>query len=345
MQLSRRNFLKISSLFSASLIFDIKNHNLSFILNNKAVFSSFPLGRILYEGAQSYQEPSERSKVIDQFKLDEVIEISDPIIMPSEQIQQETWFQLKDRSYIKTQNLQPVQNILNIPRTEISKNGLLAEITVPFTTAYHNRKNIVKPNEIFYYGSLHWVYGLGIGPENQSYYLVREDRWGDGYYVDATHMRIIENEELSPISADVDIRDKNITISINDQLVIAYEKDQPVFLSSMASGLLTEDKDLSTPAGRYKINYKRPSRHMVHSDRAGSTSSALFGVPWVSYFTNSGIAFHGTYWHNDFTHPRSHGCINLPIPAARWLYLWTLPVVPAKEKTYVSSYGTPVEVI
>jgi len=37
----------------------------------------------------------------------------------------------------------------------------------------------------------------------------------------------------------------------------------------------------------------------------------LPGVPWNSYITEEGIAFHGTYWHNNFGKPRSHGCINL----------------------------------
>lgn len=34
------------------------------------------------------------------------------------------------------------------------------------------------------------------------------------------------------------------------------------------------------------------------------------GIPWVSYFTGGGIAIHGTYRHDDYSMPRSHGCVN-----------------------------------
>ena len=97
------------------------------------------------------------------------------------------------------------------------------------------------------------------------------------------------------------------------QVMTAYEKNEPIFMSELASGQLNGDSNLTTPTGEYFVNYKRPSRHMAHSDRTGADGDELYGVPWVSYFTDSGIAFHGTYWHNNFTRPRSHGCINLPI--------------------------------
>jgi lipoprotein-anchoring transpeptidase ErfK/SrfK len=45
-------------------------------------------------------------------------------------------------------------------------------------------------------------------------------------------------------------------------------------------------------------------------------------VPFVQYFTNYGHALHGAYWHNDFGNVRSHGCVNLPLPFAEWLWYW-----------------------
>jgi lipoprotein-anchoring transpeptidase ErfK/SrfK len=35
-----------------------------------------------------------------------------------------------------------------------------------------------------------------------------------------------------------------------------------------------------------------------------------------------GYGLHGTYWHDNFGHPMSHGCVNLPTPEAAWLYTW-----------------------
>ena len=60
----------------------------------------------------------------------------------------------------------------------------------------------------------------------------------------------------------------------------------------------------------------------------------LPNVPYVMYFEGSGIpryrgyGLHGTYWHNSFGTPRSHGCVNLPTPVAQRLYSWTTPVIP-----------------
>ena len=45
-------------------------------------------------------------------------------------------------------------------------------------------------------------------------------------------------------------------------------------------------------------------------------------VPDVMYFTNEGHALHGTYWHHNFGQEMSHGCVNLPMDVAAWMYQW-----------------------
>jgi lipoprotein-anchoring transpeptidase ErfK/SrfK len=71
----------------------------------------------------------------------------------------------------------------------------------------------------------------------------------------------------------------------------------------------------------------------------------LPGVPWICYITEKGISFHGTYWHNDYGRPRSHGCINLTPAAAKWLFRWTLPIVPADSQDVYEDFGTQVDVV
>ena len=53
-------------------------------------------------------------------------------------------------------------------------------------------------------------------------------------------------------------------------------------------------------------------------------------VPWTQYF-DGGAALHGAWWHNNFGHPMSHGCVNVQTPTenTRWPnatpeanYLW-----------------------
>jgi len=84
---------------------------------------------------------------------------------------------------------------------------------------------------------------------------------------------------------------------------------------------------------------------MADGDWVATGTYDLPGVPWVTYLTKSGISFHGTYWHNDFGRPRSHGCINVTCDAARWIYRWTLPEVPLYKDYQAESFGTRVDVI
>ena len=86
----------------------------------------------------------------------------------------------------------------------------------------------------------------------------------------------------------------------------------------------------TTPVGNFITYHKRPTRHMANGDIA-SNGFDFPGVPWVLYITEGGISFHGTYWHNDYGIPHSHGCINMTPQAAKWLYRWTMPTVPPEK--------------
>jgi hypothetical protein len=66
-------------------------------------------------------------------------------------------------------------------------------------------------------------------------------------------------------------------------------------------------------------------RHMAGDDMAADDFFDLPGVPWVSYFHWWGVSIHGTYWHNDYGRPRSHGCVNLRPEDAKWVFRWTTP--------------------
>ena len=61
------------------------------------------------------------------------------------------------------------------------------------------------------------------------------------------------------------------------------------------------------------------------------------------YFDDE-IALHGAYWHDGFGFRRSHGCINLPSKAAKWLYRWTLPSVPYDKQSAYNVSGTHVDI-
>ena len=55
----------------------------------------------------------------------------------------------------------------------------------------------------------------------------------------------------------------------------------------------------------------------------------LPGIGWTTLFVGSGVAIHSTFWHNNFGGElMSHGCVNARPEDAKWVFRWTLPVVP-----------------
>ncbi len=85
---------------------------------------------------------------------------------------------------------------------------------------------------------------------------------------------------------------------------------------------------------------QRPFKPLVK----GSSPFALtFNLSGIDGFKPSSMAFHGTYWHNDFGHANSNGCINLASADAKWIYRWSTPQVTFGEQQIYAT-GTRVEI-
>src|SRR5215212_5095528 len=174
-------------------------------------------------------------------------------------------------------------------------------------------------------------------------YRLLDDKFEQYYYVPARHIRLLSTEELTPLSPNVPDENKHLEVRLNDQLLLAYENTQIVFATRVSSGGKRLSGKYTTPVGNFITYHKRPTRHMAAGDIA-SNGFDLPGVPWVLYITEGGISFHGTYWHNDFGHSHSHGCINLAPQAAKWLFRWTRPTVPPEKPLAYGYVGTQVEI-
>lgn len=132
---------------------------------------------------------------------------------------------------------------------------------------------------------------------------------------------------------------KWIDISINRQMLVAYEGKRPVFatLVSTGRGMLGDpEKTQATVRGTFLIHAKHVSGTMDGDE--GSDSFELHDVPYIQYF-HEGYALHGAYWHDEFGKARSHGCVNLAPADAAWLFEWTDPVVPAEWHGAVNLEG------
>lgn len=336
-EFSRRDFLKLSgySLMGAML----PQISLS---PRQDEFDNLQ-GRVTDRILWSHEEPNPKSGRKKLYWRDLILPIINSTTSDDEKAYNRVWYEIEDGGFIYSGSLQPVHTVLNEPQA-ISLKGALGEVSVPYTDAH------IEPNSSsdviyrLYYETVHWVKASAIHPEDgHIWYALLDDKFNQYYYVPAEHIRLIPDLELAPLSPDVAEKEKRVEVRLTEQLVLAYEQDKVVFATRASTGGRRQSGHYTTPDGEFITFHKRPTRHMAAGDIA-SNGFDLPGVPWVLYLTKSGISFHGTYWHNDFGRPHSHGCINLTPQAAKWLYRWTLPTVaPDKELAY-GYVGTKVEI-
>jgi|ERR1700722_2644573 len=108
--------------------------------------------------------------------------------------------------------------------------------------------------------------------------------------------------------------DKHIYVDLSSQRLYAYQGDSLVMNTFISSG-----KWDPTPVGNFHIWEKLVSTTMAGG--SGADAYDLPNVPYVMYFYQD-YGLHGAYWHNNFGHPMSHGCINERIVDAKALYEW-----------------------
>jgi lipoprotein-anchoring transpeptidase ErfK/SrfK len=113
-------------------------------------------------------------------------------------------------------------------------------------------------------------------------------------------------------------------------VLAAFEGKRAVFVARISSGRRNPwdaQHDYPTPSGQYHIREKHVTTTM-DGDLAADGPYSIEDVPWVMYFKGS-FALHGAFWHDDFGHARSHGCINMAPQDARALFFWVGPRLPA----------------
>jgi lipoprotein-anchoring transpeptidase ErfK/SrfK len=336
--LSRRDFLKLSGLGLAGLLAPPLNFHLDDPFNAQQ-------GRVTTRTIWMFDRPSYEGTQVKLCPRDTLVNITNTAISDDESSHNRVWYEAGREGYLYSGNIQPVRTKLNKPRMDIPTEGALAEISVPYTDAYEAADQTSKVAYRMYYETTHWIKSVTTNPaDGQVWYQVRDDKWNKLYYARAEHMRMMTVEELSPITPEIENKNKKIQVRLSDQLMIAYEYNSPVFAAPVSTGGILRIGTYSTPKGNFITYYKRPSRHMAAGDIAASGFD-LPGVPWVQYITESGISFHGTFWHNDFGRPRSHGCINLSMQSAKWLYRWTSPQVPMTKEFSHGYSGTSVEIV
>ena len=162
------------------------------------------------------------------------------------------------------------------------------------------------------------------------FYRIDETHW--------VHARDVQVATTAPLPDSVDSDDRWIDVDLANQIVTAYEGERPVWATLPSTGRGGASR---TPKGSFRVWAKVAAIPMDNTDdepvdeTLGEVEStdqnkhyySLHDVPWTLFF-HQGYAIHGVYWHNRFGNRRSSGCVNLAPKDARWLFDWSLPVLP-----------------
>ncbi len=361
--LSRRDFLKLSGLGLLGLSlpgrdrlpllraplqpFLLRSDGSWTLPRSKLLDDDFPnqQGRVTSRLIWIFDAPSFNARRVNLYWRDSIVNISGISISQDAGDYNRVWYEIGTEGYAYSGTIQPVQTLLNAPSLDIPAEGALAQVTVPYTDAHEQPRLDSRGVYRMYYDTVHWIMSASTSSsDGKIWYQVLDDKWNELYYAPGEHLRLISADELAPLSPDVPDSQKKVQVRLDDQLVLAYENGQPVFATRAATGAIFLLGTYTTPTGHFMTFHKRPTRHMANGDITASGYD-LPGVPWVMYFTESGLSLHGTFWHNDFGHPKSHGCVNLSVEAAKWLYRWTNPAVKPDARYAYGPVGTPLEIV
>ncbi len=182
-------------------------------------------------------------------------------------------------------------------------NGPLVTRPAPGAPVDEGRGRLLNNHEIVQIYAVETVNG-------EDWYMIGPDEWLPGKVV----ARVIPN----PIPPAGVTGERWIEVNLYEQTLAVYDHKQLVFATLIASGL----EPFWTRPGLFQI-YKKlettPMQGSFEVDR--SDAYYLEDVPWTMYFDQA-RALHGAYWRANLGFPQSHGCVNLSVGDAHWIYNW-----------------------
>ncbi len=148
-----------------------------------------------------------------------------------------------------------------------------------------------------------------------------DDEWiwydiGNGRWVKQTYVSIVD---VSPRPDDVGPDEFWTEVDLFEQTFAAYEGDRMVYATLISSGL----NRWPTREGLFQT-WERFAEYKMSGAEGKVDYYHLEDVPYIMYFDQlNSIGLHGTYWHDRFGYKHSHGCVNMPILDAEWVFNWS----------------------
>lgn len=373
-RITRRELLKLSALGLGSLALRLPGNWQAINLSSPKRLPAFPdapkLGRVTLPGIALRKSPSNRdgdNNLITRLPADTLVVWERAVVGTVVGGSGYQRYIQTPEGYIYGGMIQPVGNQPNTPMDKIPSGevGFWAEVTVPYVDLAHEgaqaspwlRDNIAYnfPPRL-YYGQVVWIdqvrtsngfveYRWNEGANGRGYGY---GGYGEFYWADGAGLRVLTDADVAPISPDVDPEEKTIQLNLDRQALACYEGNREVYYCRVSTGIVYTDSatgeliDYSTPPGKLLTHWKIISKNMTAGDEASGYSTPA--VPWCTYI-QGGVAIHGAFWHSAFGERRSHGCVNVSIEDAKWIFRWTMPYVSldaGEERRSLPEHGTIV---
>ena len=352
--LSRRGFLRLASLSMGGLALRA--------WGSLSPLEDFPkserLGRVCVGKVELKARPDEESPTVGVLYEDAVVPWLREVVGNRPYYINQRWVETPE-GFIYAPYLQPVRNLPNQPVKDLVSTslgqGMWAEVTIPYVDVLLDNPPARSPwlkeflNPRLYYSQVFWIDQVKNDEQGQAWYRVNERfGYGDLFWARAEAFRPLSPEEILPISPEVE--EKRLVVDVTHQTLTCFEGKTEVYFCRVSTGARFDaygnpvDK-WATPVGAFPIWRKLLSLHMTGGTTGGGWD--ISGITWTSLFVGSGVAVHGTYWHNDYGAPRSHGCVNARPEDAKWIFRWVLPQVnyDPGDVTVSMPGGTIVEVV
>lgn len=180
----------------------------------------------------------------------------------------------------------------------------------------------LESNPFFYRYSVLTIYETVQDADGYNWYRVGDDAWVHQFRV-ALSTPVERPEEIET--------ERWVSIDLYEQSLVAYEGDTPVFTTLVSTGLPGWDTNLGT----FAVDWMH-TRDDMSADHPGDFYY-IQEVPWTAFF-DEGIALHGTFWHDGFGYPQSHGCVNMSITDAHWIFEFIRPEMDYREASGAAVY-------